>query len=299
MGGLLRRLPATGALLVLAAAALSGLPPLNGFASEWLVYLGLLRGGEGAPAGLALLAWLAVAGLAFVGALAAVTYVRTLGVALLGTPRSAEAAHAHEGGPLLVAPLALLGLCNLALAAFPDRAIAVAAPAAAAVLGVPEAELVRALAPAAAALAGPMRLGAGLLLAAVVALALGSRRALARRDLRASSTWGCGFSQESARVQYTAASFAELAAGSTSPGPLRPRLTLTAPSGPFPASARFATEADDPARARVFEPAFSRAAEWFARLRRFQQARLHLQLLYTVVTVLVLSALFLLGHRAP
>jgi hydrogenase-4 component B len=298
MGGLLRRLPATGALLLLAGAALVGLPPLNGFVSEWLVYLGLLRGAEGAASPLALVGWLALAALAFVGALAAVTFTRLLGVALLGEPRSAGAARAHEGGPLLVVPLVLLGLGNLAVALFPAQAVALVAPAAAVVLGAPAEEVALALGPASAVLAGPMRLGLGALVLLGAALALSSRLALARREVRASSTWGCGFSQESARVQYTATSYSQLAAGALAPPPLRPRLGLEAPAGVFPAAARFATEADDPARARVFEPAFTRVAEWFGRLRRFQQARLNLQLLYTVVTVLILSALLLL-HRAP
>jgi formate hydrogenlyase subunit 3/multisubunit Na+/H+ antiporter MnhD subunit len=298
MGGLLRRLPATGGLLVLAGAALAGLPPLNGFVSEWLVYLGLLRGAEGAPAALALLGWLALAALAFVGALAAVTFTRLLGVALLGEPRSASAARAHEGSPLLVAPLALLGGGIVLVAAFPAEAVALVVPAASVVLGAPEADLARALAPAAAALAGPMRLALGALLLLGAALAAASRLALSRREVRASSTWGCGFSQESARIQYTAASYAELAARSVSPRTLRPRLAVEPPSGVFPAAGRFGTEADDPARARVFEPAFARVAEWFGRLRRFQQARLNLQLLYTVVTILILSALLLL-RRSP
>jgi formate hydrogenlyase subunit 3/multisubunit Na+/H+ antiporter MnhD subunit len=155
MGGLLRRLPATGALLVLAATALAGLPPLNGFVSEWLVYVGLLRGGEGAAPALGLLAWLTLAALAFVGALAAVTFTRLLGIALLGEPRSAGAAHAHEGGPLLVVPLVLLGAGNVAVALFPAQAVALVAPAAAVVLGVPAEQVAGALAPAAATLGGP------------------------------------------------------------------------------------------------------------------------------------------------
>jgi formate hydrogenlyase subunit 3/multisubunit Na+/H+ antiporter MnhD subunit len=294
MGGLLRRLPATGTLLVLAAAALAGLPPLNGFVSEWLLYVGLLRAGETAPASLALLGWLALATLAFVGAVAAAAFTRLVGIALLGAPRSAAAASAHEGGPLLLAPLALLGAGNVAVALFPAQAVALVVPAAAVVLRVPEADVAFALAPAVAALAGPMRLGLCALLLLGAALVALSRRALSRRDVRASSTWSCGFSAESARIQYTAASYSELATRSVSPGPLRPALSVTAPEGLFPLGARFASEADDPARARVFEPAFAWAAEWFGRLRRFQQARLNLQLLYVVATILVLSALLLL-----
>jgi hypothetical protein len=143
-----------------------------------------------------------------------------------------------------------------------------------------------------------MRLGVGALVLAAAALVVGSRIALAHRDVRASSTWSCGFSQESARIQYTAASYSELAAGSVSPPLLRPVSDVQRPAGPFPAAARFASEADDPARTRVFEPAFARVAEGFGRLRRFQQARLNLQLLYTLVTILILSGLLFL-HRAP
>jgi formate hydrogenlyase subunit 3/multisubunit Na+/H+ antiporter MnhD subunit len=298
MGGLLRRLPATGALLVLAAAALAGLPPLNGFVSEWLVYLGLLRGGEGAPDRLALVAWLSLAALAFVGALAAIAFTRLLGIALLGAPRSPEAARAHEAGPLLLVPMGLLGAANVAIAVFPAQAMGLVAPAAAAVIGLSEGEVLSALAPTAAALAGPMRIGLAALLVLVAVLAAASRGMLSRRPVRASSTWGCGFAQESARVQYTAASFAEIAVEAAAPRPLRPSARTRPPAGLFPGRASFALEAEDPARIRVFEPVFRWVAGGFDRLRRFQQARLNLQLLYTVATILALSALFLL-RRYP
>lgn len=296
MGGLMRRLPWTGALLVLAAVALGGLPPLNGFVSEWLLYLGLLQGGRGAPGGLALAAWLALAALALVGALAAVVFTRLLGTALLGLPRSPEAEHAHEAGPLMLAPLVALGAGNVALAAFPAQAAGLLAPAAAQVLGTSEAEVLAALAPVTTALAGPLRAGLIALVVLGVALAVGARRLLAGRPVAAASTWGCGFSAASPRVQYTASSFAQLALAAAVPRPLRPRERLRPPAGPFPAGAALALDADDPARTRVFEPAFRRVGGWFSRLRGFQQARLNLQLLYTVAALLGLSALLLLRY---
>jgi formate hydrogenlyase subunit 3/multisubunit Na+/H+ antiporter MnhD subunit len=297
MGGLLRRLPVSAGLVVFAAAALAALPPLNGFVSEWLLYVGLLDGGRGATAGLALAAYLCLAALALVGALAAVVFTRLVGAALLGSPRSPEAASAHEGGPLLLAPLAILAGANAAVALFPGEAVALLIPAAALVLRVPEAALASTLSPAVSALEGPLRVGLAALVVTGVALALASRRMLARRDVRPSATWGCGFAAESARVQYTAASLSELALAAIAPRPLRPTVHAVPPAGVFPRAARFALEADDPARARVFDPAFHALGEWFGRLRRFQQARLNLQLLYTLLTVLALSALLLLHQR--
>jgi hypothetical protein len=144
-----------------------------------------------------------------------------------------------------------------------------------------------------------MRIGLLALAVAVAAALAASRRLLARRGVSASSTWGCGYSAASARVQYGAASYAELAVGALVPPALRPRASIAPPEGPFPRHARFSLSSEDPATDRVFAPAFARIGEWFARLRRFQQARLNLQLVYTVATVLALSALLLLHRRWP
>jgi formate hydrogenlyase subunit 3/multisubunit Na+/H+ antiporter MnhD subunit len=301
MGGLLRRLPAAGTALLLGAAALSALPPLNGFASEWLLYLGLAEGGRGAGAGPALATYLALAALAVVGGLAAIVFTRLVGVALLGTPRSEGAASAHGGGPLLAVPLLALGAACLAVAIFPGRTLSLLLPAAAQVLRASPRDLGAALAPAAAALEGPMRAGLALLVAAVAIGAVASRRLLARREVSRAETWGCGFSAPSARMQYTAASYAQLAVASAVPRPLRPRRELVAPEGVLPAdgAARLALDGADPARTRLFEPALLAVADRFARLRRLQQGRLDLQLVYTVATLLLLGVLLLLHERLP
>ncbi|MGO8672440.1 MAG: proton-conducting transporter membrane subunit [Capsulimonadaceae bacterium] len=120
LGGLGKRMPWTYACFVLGAAAICGLPPFNGFASEWLLYQGFLHLGEGpAPAilrfgGLLLIAWIAL-----VGALAAACFIKAIGVVFLGRARSIDAEHAHEAGAgmrlsqaLLAAGCAVLGLAT-------------------------------------------------------------------------------------------------------------------------------------------------------------------------------------------
>jgi len=82
LGGLLRRMPWTGSLTLLGAVAIAGLPPLNAFASEWLIYLGLFRGGMGSGAKSSLLLLFVSAGLATMGVLAALCFVRLVGVGL-------------------------------------------------------------------------------------------------------------------------------------------------------------------------------------------------------------------------
>jgi hypothetical protein len=77
---------------------------------------------------------------------------------------------------------------------------------------------------------------------------------------------------------------------------LRPAAAVEPPAGVVPRRAALHLHADDPARARLFDPVFGKVVDGFSRLRRFQQARLNLQLLYTLATVLALTLLLLL-HR--
>src|SRR5207245_1940127 len=101
------------------ALAIAGLPPLNGFVSEWLMYLGLLKGGLVFSADGSLTALLAVGLLALVGGLAAICFVRLAGIVLLGNARSAAVAHAHEAPPAMILPMAVLALFCVGAAIFP------------------------------------------------------------------------------------------------------------------------------------------------------------------------------------
>ncbi len=119
MGGLLRAMPATATLFLVGAIAISGLPPLNGFVSEWFTYQALLAG-FGSTTSLTRLVF-PVAGslLALTGALAATAFVKAFGISFLALPRSPEAEHAHESHWTMLAGMAIpaigclvLGLCS-------------------------------------------------------------------------------------------------------------------------------------------------------------------------------------------
>ncbi len=102
LGGLLKKMPVTGATFLVGACAISGLPPLNGFVSELLIYLGVLTGvadpSRVAGVGWALLCVLVVGGLALIGGLAAACFTKAFGCVFLGEPRSEPAKRGHEVG---------------------------------------------------------------------------------------------------------------------------------------------------------------------------------------------------------
>jgi hydrogenase-4 component B len=286
MGGLLARLPVSGALFLVGAATLAAVPPLAGFASEWMLYVGLLTGAGSAAGAVSMLGYLAVALLALVGALAAIAFTRIVGMALLGTPRSPAAAAAREVPPLQWAPLLLLAAACLLFGLFPALPLRGVAAAAVQVGG---AQVAAGLAhPAVPAVVPPAL--ALLLVALAAGLALLGRRLRAPRPARASETWGCGFDRPTPRMAYTASSYAQIVLSGLVPRALQPRVRLVPPRGVFPGPSSLRTEAQDPARTRLFDPLFRGLGDRMSRLRRLQAGRLNLQLLYTLVTLLALAA---------
>ena len=293
MGGLLKRLPVTGALFLVGAATLAALPPLAGFASEWLLYLGLLRAGASASSGAAsLIAYLAVAALALVGAIAAISFTRIAGVALLGAPRSREAASAQEVEPSGWLPLGVLAAGCVLFGLFPAAPLMLVVPVA---LQLGAGEAARVLGPAAGLGAAP-RVVVVVLIAVVVGL-IALRRRLGSAGV--ADTWGCGFVAPTSRMEYTASSYSQLFLTGLVPRALRPRVHLQAPRGALPGKGAFRTDSQDPARTRLFDPLFRVLGDRMSRLRRFQAGRLNLQLLYTLVTLVALLGMLALRGRFP
>jgi formate hydrogenlyase subunit 3/multisubunit Na+/H+ antiporter MnhD subunit len=284
LGGLMKRMPVTGALMVLGATAIAGLPPLNGFVGEWLMYLGLIQGGVQADRAHNISMLLAVGLVALVGGLAVLCFVRLVGVVLLGAPRSEAAAHAHESSPWMTAPMFLLAAASLTVALAPQRFIAALAPVVAQLAGP---ATVAALTPVAES---TRVIGAGALgvLLASGAAALIFRLLTRRRATRDDQTWGCGYALPTARMQYTGRSFSELLAERLLPPPLRARVVARAPEAIFPRHGELSTETVDPFTRGVYQPFLARWADRFVRLRWLQQGVLHIYILYILV-VLVLA----------
>lgn len=279
LGGLLRRMPRTGTLFLLGAVAICGLPPLNGFVSEWLVYLGLVAG-LGAPE--ARFVPFAAPALALVGGLALACFVKAFGAVFLGQPRSADALRGSDHA-LLTAPMAALALLCAALGLYPQGAASLLEAAASAVARRPLGPLA-AVAPL-GALSAFQAVLAGVL--ALAALFLAARlRSTAPRSSRA-VTWDCGYALPSPSMQYTSSSFARWTVGffrwALLPETSRPRLDQR-----FPREARFATHVPETVLDRLLVPAFALGERLLLVGRYLQQGRMQLYLVYMAVTLVAL-----------
>jgi formate hydrogenlyase subunit 3/multisubunit Na+/H+ antiporter MnhD subunit len=278
LGGLLGRMPWTGRTMILGAVAIAALPPLNGFTSEWLLYRALADVGVHGASTPGLTAIGGAAVLALVGGLAALCFVRLVGVTLLGTARSAAAAHAHESPPAMTVPLVVLAAACLAAAPAAALLLSAQAPLLAQ-LGAPD------LRAAADALAPVVVVSTALLAAIALGIVLVAGRA--RRAAAVADTWGCGYAAPTARMQYTGAAFAELVSTRVLPRWVRARQRTRAPEGLFPGPATLASDTTDPLTRAVYEPLLVRLGASFARLRFLQQGNVHIYILYIVATAIL------------
>ncbi len=276
LGGLSRRMPTTAAAFLVGAVAICGLPPLNGFVSEWLIYLGAFRGGTDLPARAVGAVAIALVALALIGGLAAACFVKAFGVVFLGEARSEGARHAHESGLAMRAAMIAGAIACLAIGLFPVAAIHLVAGAAAELGGT-------AGFPSLGALASISSL-AGLLLALVGGLALLRMALLKSRPVERGTTWGCGYPHPSPRMQYTAASFADPVLAPFA-AVLQIRTHAHLPEGMFPTAAHFDKHVGDMAGERVLVPIWRTFLHTALRLKVIQHGRMQLYLVYVLVTL--------------
>ena len=288
LGGLLKRMPWTGIAFLTGAVAISGLPPLCGFVSEFLIYLGAFRGVTSLPAAPTVALLGVIAGLALIGGLATACFTKAFGIVFLGEPRSEHGAHAHEPGLAMRIPMLLLGAGCVLIALFAPTVTKVLAGALAPATGLPSAVIRENLATSAGPLSFVVLATLGLV--GLVAALVGLRSwLLSGRDVPESVTWDCGYARPSPRMQYTASSFAQ---------PLtdlfrlflRTRRRLSAPEGLFPQGAFLATETPDTWQEGVYRPVFAAIAWGLSQLRWLQHGRVQLYVLYIGVVLLLLLA---------
>jgi hydrogenase-4 component B len=289
LGGLWKSMPWTAGLFALGAVAVSGLPPLNGFVSEWMIYLGLFDAtiAKTPPAWAAMPAAIL---LAMAGALALAAFVKVGSVIFLGSPRTKIAAKAHECGWWMRAPmLVMAGVC-LIIGLFP------------AVFWPMVARVVSSWHPTWAVDSSPSPLvGLGKMHLALTLLLVLSGMVLWRKaqanGLRRALTWDCGYAAPAARMQYSSGSFAGIVVEWFG-WILHPLRKLRRPRGQFPASAILLERTPETVLEMVIEPISRGIIRISTAVRRLQHGRLQSYILYVLAGLFALGVLVLLGVKS-
>jgi hydrogenase-4 component B len=299
LGGLIRPMPVTAFCFLIGAVAISGLPPLNGFVSEWLTYQSLLAG-FGATAGLTRILFpIAGSMLALTGALAAACFVKAFGITFLALPRGAEPRHVHEAPRSMLVGMGSLTLACVALGLGATWFLPAFDAMTGQLLGVRVGAslitgngLVLAVNTPHGGTVSTAIIGLGLVclvIPAALLVSIGGRR-FARVQ---GPTWDCGLPGLSDDNEYTATAFSK-ALRMIFSALYKPRREIQAVfdvSPYYPKEIHFESEIEPTFEKRLYTP-LQDVILWFStRMRAVQAGSIHAYLAYIFITLIVLLLL--------
>jgi hydrogenase-4 component B len=296
LGGLIRRLPWTAFFFLLGAVAISGLPPLNGFVSEWLTYQALLQGFGATQIAVRLIFPIGGALLALTGALAAACFVKAVGITFLALPRSPHAEKAHEAPRSMLFGMATLGLACVVLGVFPMVFLPLLDPVTQEFLQQKiSSQLIAGngwiLTSLAVDRGTISTLGITVLFLALLPLPLVLWLAFSRRAKhRVDETWDCGLDRLTPEMEYTATAYSK---------PLRmifqaiyrPRRRIQADfavSRYFTRSIRFESHIEPTFEQLIYRPINRAILRFSRRVRLIQTGSLTTYLVYIFLTLIIL-----------
>lgn len=204
LGGLIKKMPKTAFFFLLGAIAISGLPPFNGFISEFLIYLGMFKGLHAGDLSLALVLLSGIIGLALIGGLAVFCFTKVFSIIFLGNNRSNKTDNAHEVENSMFFPKVIISVFIVGIGVLPALIIS---PIKSIVnIFVHNSNTLEQVIPSLSGISLVM----ALFLILVIALLLIRKWTLRKNKIETGPTWGCGYTASDSRVhQYTATSYAD------------------------------------------------------------------------------------------
>ncbi len=297
LGGLIKKMPWTAVAFLVGAIAISGLPPLNGFISEFLIYIGALKGLFALPilrGPEIILMVLVIISLSVMGGLALACFAKVFGIVFLGEPRAEVSARAdgiREVPFLMKAPMVIFALICIGtafsspflmvwlfhLAAFTKMGILPYPP-----FSMDFSELNQ----------SNMALWAfllfSLILIVLVVFFYGIKRLMLRKKtVDWNVTWDCGYAAPTPRMQYTASSFVDPFV-SLFKAFLQPMEEKTRIHGFFPKASLFFSETSDLFMRRIYEPIFRTLYHFCSFALKIQGGRVNIYILYIFLTMIAL-----------
>jgi len=281
LGGLLKKMKVTGTTFLIGSLAISGLPPFNGFVSEFFVYMGGFNGisMDRTPFVLSILA---IVSLAIIGGLALACFTKVVGVVFQGEPRSPAAENVNEDGLTMLLPMGILAALCIIIGIFPEIFIRLSIKAVS-TLGPGHSHA--SIAPLIEMTGNITRYS--LLFIAVLLIIFAIRTLIYKgKTITQSGTWGCGFTQPTVKMQYTGSSYAASILAFFKPfAPLRE--DHPAIEGRLPEKTHYHSHIDDIAELHLDK--ITRPITFlFDKLHWIQHGDIHLYIGYILLAIILL-----------
>lgn len=297
LGGLIKKMPQTAALFLVAAIAICGIPPFNGFISEFIIYSGLYNWILTAPLVPAIIALLMILGLVLIGGLALLCFTKAFGIVFLGSPRKEPDHEIKEPSFGQLLPLYFTGILIAGIGLFPQLFIRMLMEPVTLFTGdttlIPSTAL--------SELSGVLRSVSfavwGVVLVTLVVFAIrrvaikNNKSAIESSAIRnppsALLTWGCGYTGSSPKLQYTASSFVRSYRKLAAPA-LLIRQHRKEVSGIFPTGGAYESHAYDKVEKWLIDKPVTALQSFMSRFLFFQNGRLQSYLLYGILFIIAL-----------
>ena len=282
LGGLIKRMKITGTTFLIGSLAISGLPPFNGFVSEFLIYMGGFKGIALNDFDFAL-SMMGIVSLAIIGGLALACFTKVVGVVFQGEPRTPAAQNAGEKGPAMLLPMVVLAAVCLVIGVFPPFFATMAIKAVAAI------ELGYGRIPLEPFVQWTTNITRAAAIVFAVFIAVVALRTLLyrRKSITQSGTWGCGFTRPTVKMQYTGSSYAASILEFFKP--VAP-VTEAHPAikGRFPVKTHYHSHVHDIAEVNMGRLVVRPVLFLFDQLRWLQHGDIHLYIGYILLAIVAL-----------
>jgi formate hydrogenlyase subunit 3/multisubunit Na+/H+ antiporter MnhD subunit len=286
LGGLIKRMPKTSVAIVIGTVAICGLPPLNGFIGEFILYYGSFFGAITDGVELVVTTVGAIASLAVIGGFALAAFAKVFGIIFLGEPRSPQALKAHEvNAEMNIAMAILAALCiviGLTAPLILPFIISAASPIASlnsddVILHVNQAKSVLFIIVSASL---TFTVLAGILI-------LIRQKLLSKNAVTESPTWDCGYLAANPRIQYTSSSFAQPIVDMFK-SVLFSRSKAVKITKLFPQQAQFESSTPDVSSEYLYRPIFKWVDTVISKMRWVQYGVVQMYVLYIAITLIIL-----------
>lgn len=290
LGGVIHKMPVTAGLFLTGSLAICGLPPLNGFISEVLIYIGLFKGLSTGTVYQSIYMLMAIISLALIGGLAIYCFTKAFGVVFLGTPRSETHIAKSEASNGMLFPQFMTGMMILLIGLFP---LLFLKP----LFGIISSQFLIGFDPGWMSVTESLSMigRMGCVLIGMVALLVFIRyRIMKTREVLRGPTWGCGYTAGNARQQYTGTSYADAVGGLAEPILHTQRMEQPISEEEiFPGERSFATHPVD-----VFRSGLNRLIDFLMlvlkKLARLQTGNIQHYILYAFIFMILIFALLYL-----
>lgn len=291
LGGLIKKMPTTAFLFIIGSVAICGLPPFNGFISEFIIYAAMLFGLPADDTAGFMTIIISLASLAFIGTMAILCFTKYSGTIFLGNPRSEMAQGVEKDvSKVMLIPMGVLAFVALLIGIFPQFIMPVVlSPVYQFIHG----SLILDIFSSVMELAGTISFYL-LIFSAIVLSVFGIRFVLNRKSEK-HNTWGCGYNKPNNRMQYTASSYADLFV--TTVKPIFKRIIhIKKPKDIFPKEAYYEMEVEDIEEAYIVKPLIKLDEKILTKFERIQNGNMQQYILFGLIfLVAAIVGLILFG----